>query len=97
MKSYPELRKMVAIVKQYPNMKFTIAGHTDDGNGENPRYLQKLSERRAEAVKNYFVTHGIHADRITTVGYGKDKPVAPNDSNDNRKLNRRVEFIVDSL
>ncbi len=97
MKSYAELRKMVAIVKQYPNMKFTIAGHTDDGNGENPRYLQKLSERRAEAVKNYFVTHGIHADRITTVGYGKDKPVAPNDSNENRKLNRRVEFIVDSL
>jgi len=97
MKSYAELRKMVAIVKQYPNMKFTIAGHTDDGNGENARYLQKLSERRAEAVKNYFVTHGIHADRISTVGYGKEKPLAPNDSNDNRKLNRRVEFIVDSL
>lgn len=97
MKSYAELRKMVAIVKQYPSMKFTIAGHTDDGNGESARYLQKLSERRAEAVKNYFVTHGIQAERISTVGYGKDKPVAANDSNENRQKNRRVEFIVDAL
>lgn len=97
MKSYPELRKMVAIVKQYPSMKITIAGHTDDGNGESSRYLQKLSVRRAEAVKNYFVTHGIAEDHIKTVGYGKDKPVAPNNTNEDRQKNRRVEFIIDEL
>ncbi len=97
MKSYPELRKMVGIVKQYPSMKITIAGHTDDGNGESRRYLEKLSVRRAEAVKNYFVTHGISSDRIQTVGYGKDKPVALNDTNENRQKNRRVEFIIDSI
>ena len=88
---------MVAIVKQYPGMKITIAGHTDDGNGESPRYLQKLSVRRAEAVKNYFVTHGIAQDRIQTIGYGKDKPLTPNKTDEDRKLNRRVEFIIDEL
>ena len=97
MKSYAELRKMVALVKQYPTMKITIAGHTDDGNGESSRYLQKLSIRRAEAVKNYFVTHGIPADHIQTVGYGKDKPLVPNESNEARQKNRRVEFIIDEL
>lgn len=97
MKSYPELRKMIAIVKQYPNMKITIAGHTDDGNGESARYLQKLSMRRAEAVKNYFVSHGIASDRIQTVGYGKDKPVAPNKTDADRQKNRRVEFIIDQV
>jgi outer membrane protein OmpA-like peptidoglycan-associated protein len=97
MKSYPELRKMVAIIKQYPTMKITIAGHTDDGNGESARYLQKLSDRRAEAVKNYFVTHGIESERIQTVGYGKDKPLASNKTDEDRKMNRRVEFIIDAL
>jgi outer membrane protein OmpA-like peptidoglycan-associated protein len=97
MKSYPELRKMVAIVKQYPTMKVTIEGHTDDGNGESARYLQKLSVRRAEAVKNYFVTHGIGADRIQTVGYGKEKPIVPNKTNEDRQKNRRVEFKIDSM
>ena len=97
MKSYPELRKMVGLIKQYPTMKITIAGHTDDGNGESSRYLQKLSMRRAEAVKNYFVTHGIQADHIQTIGYGKDKPIVPNTSNEGRQKNRRVEFIIDEL
>jgi outer membrane protein OmpA-like peptidoglycan-associated protein len=97
MKSYPELRKMVAIIKQYPSMKITIAGHTDDGNGESGRYLQKLSERRAEAVKNYFVVHGVAADQIQTVGYGKDKPIVANKTNEDRQKNRRVEFIIDAL
>jgi outer membrane protein OmpA-like peptidoglycan-associated protein len=97
MKSYPELRKMVEIIKQYPTMKITIAGHTDDGNGESARYLQKLSIRRAEAVKNYFAIHGIDKDRIQTVGYGKDKPIAPNNTDEDRQKNRRVEFIIDAL
>lgn len=97
MKSYPELRKMINIVKQYPSMKITIAGHTDDGNGESARYLQKLSMRRAEAVKNYFVSHGVASDRIQTVGYGKDKPVTPNKTDADRQKNRRVEFIIDEV
>ena len=78
-------------------MKITIAGHTDDGNGESARYLQKLSIRRAEAVKNYFVTHGIESERIQTVGYGKDKPIASNKTDEERKKNRRVEFIIDAM
>lgn len=97
MKSYPELRKMVTMIKQYPTMKITIAGHTDDGNGESSRYLQKLSVRRAEAVKNYFVSHGIASERIQTVGYGKDKPVASNNTDEDRRKNRRVEFIIDAM
>lgn len=97
MKSYSELRKMAAIIKHYPTMKITIAGHTDDGNGESPRNLQKLSVRRAEAVKSYFVSHGVAEDRIETVGYGKDKPLASNKTEEDRKKNRRVEFTIDVL
>jgi outer membrane protein OmpA-like peptidoglycan-associated protein len=97
MKSYPELRKMAEIIKKYPTMKITIAGHTDDGNGESAKKLLKLSDRRAEAVKNYFVTRGVSAERIQTVGYGKERPLAPNKTDDDRQKNRRVEFIIDSL
>jgi OOP family OmpA-OmpF porin len=59
--------------------------------------LQKLSVRRAEAVKNYFITHGVAEGRIQTVGYGKDKPLAANKTDEDRRKNRRVEFIIDAL
>jgi outer membrane protein OmpA-like peptidoglycan-associated protein len=98
MKSYPELRKVIAVLKKYQSMKITIAGHTDDAAGrEGKGYLRKLSDRRANAVKNYFVQHGISEDRINAIGYGMEKPVASNDSEEGRAKNRRVEFIIDSM
>jgi outer membrane protein OmpA-like peptidoglycan-associated protein len=98
MKSYPELRKVIEVLKKYQTMRITIAGHTDDGAGrESKGYLRKLSEKRADAVKNYFMQHGISEDRINTIGFGMDKPLAANDSEEGRAKNRRVEFIIDSL
>jgi len=67
-----------------------ISGHTDNvGSNANN---QKLSERRANAVKAWLVAKGISADRITAVGYGEEHPRVSNDSEDNRRLNRRIEF-----
>lgn len=97
-KSYSELRKMIAVLKKYDKMRITIAGHTDDGAGrESKGYLRKLSLRRAEAVKNYFAQSGISKDRVNTIGYGMEKPLVENTSEENRAKNRRVEFIIDSM
>jgi outer membrane protein OmpA-like peptidoglycan-associated protein/opacity protein-like surface antigen len=67
-----------------------ISGHTD--NVGSNAYNQKLSLRRAEAVKSWLVAKGISADRIIAVGYGEEHPRVPNDTEDNRRLNRRIEF-----
>jgi len=67
-----------------------ISGHTD--NVGSNAYNQKLSERRANAVKAWLVAKGISADRITAVGYGEESPRVSNDTEENRRLNRRIEF-----
>jgi len=67
-----------------------ISGHTDNvGSNANN---QKLSERRANSVKAWLVSKGIPADRITAVGYGEESPRVSNDTEENRRLNRRIEF-----
>jgi OOP family OmpA-OmpF porin len=67
-----------------------ISGHTDNvGSNANN---QKLSERRANSVKAWLVGKGIPADRITAVGYGEESPRVSNDTEENRRLNRRIEF-----
>jgi OmpA-OmpF porin, OOP family len=76
----------------------TIEGHTDSIGSES--YNQRLSERRALAVKHYLVSRGVAGDRLDTVGYGESRPVAPNktpDGKDNpegRAMNRRAELKV---
>lgn len=90
-------KQILEPLQKYTTMAVEISGHTD-GKGDD-KLNQKLSEARANAVKAYLVSKGIAADRITTVGYGKTKPIAPNeiDGKDNpegRKLNRRTEFRV---
>ncbi len=67
-----------------------ISGHTD--NVGSNAYNQKLSQRRADAVKAWLVSKGISADRITAVGYGEEHPRVSNDTEENRRLNRRIEF-----
>ncbi len=78
--------------ESFSDMRVIIAGHTCHmGSME---YNQELSERRAEAVRNYLLTHhNIAPDRLTTKGYGKTEPVASNATKKGRALNRRVEFI----
>jgi len=73
-----------------PNIVVEISGHTDS-RGSNASN-QNLSQSRADAVKDWLVAKGIAPDRIETVGYGEDKPIAPNDTDDNMYKNRRIEF-----
>jgi outer membrane protein OmpA-like peptidoglycan-associated protein len=91
--SYSELNKLEAMLRQNGNVKVEIGGHTDGvGNGA---YNIFLSRKRAEAVKDYLTKKGIDARRVKAVGYGKTKPLATNDDeNEGRELNRRVEFKV---
>jgi len=85
----PVLQAMTAIFKEYPKANFDIEGHTDS-TGSN-KTNQLLSERRANAVRDYLIANGINADRLTAVGYGEDQPIADNNTATGRKNNRRVE------
>lgn len=96
-KAIPELQKVATVLKAYPRAACTIEGHTD-GKGLKD-YNQKLSERRADAVKSWLAAQGITSP-MTTRGWGSAKPVAPNtfpdgrDNPDGRQKNRRVEIVV---
>jgi len=89
---YPELKKVAEILKNNPNLKIEVAGYTDNiGSNE---YNLKLSQKRAEAVKNVLINKfGIDPNRIIAKGYGKSYPLVPNTTDTNRALNRRVEIV----
>lgn len=89
--SYPELDKLVLMLKSNPQTKIEIGGHTDN-IGDN-RLNLALSENRAKVILNYLVSKGIDEERLLYKGYGGIKPVAPNDTEDNKKKNRRVEIV----
>ncbi len=93
--SYAELDRLVQILKDNPNIKIEISGHTD--NVGNPKQNQKLSEDRVITIKNYLIAHGIAANRLTGKGYGSSRPIASNDKEETRRLNRRVEFKIVSM
>jgi len=90
--SYPELDRLVRIMKDNRTMEIQLEGHTD-GRGEAKANLI-LSEQRVLAVKRYLVGKGISERRIVGKGFGGAKPMVSNDSEDNRQLNRRVEFKI---
>ena len=69
-----------------------IQGHTDDKGSEE--FNLKLSENRADAVKNYLVSKGLVADTIISKGFGEIAPIVANDTDANREKNRRVEFKI---
>ncbi|MCX7822162.1 MAG: OmpA family protein [Syntrophobacterales bacterium] len=89
----PVLDEAVEILKKNPNIKVTIEGHTDYIG--TVAYNQKLSEKRAKAVYDYFLSKGISADRMKTIGYGELKPKADNKTVEGRAINRRVELKVE--
>jgi outer membrane protein OmpA-like peptidoglycan-associated protein len=91
--SYPALDRIVDFLKANPQVRIRIHGHTDIGD-KNPQYNIRLSEGRANAVKEYLVQKGIDPQRIQTVGHGNTKPIADNTTIEGRALNRRVEFEV---
>lgn len=77
------------LTQKYPALKVDISGHTDWMGTD--AYNQALSERRANAVKDYLQRKGVDASRISTFAYGESKPIAPNDTEEGRALNRRAE------
>ncbi|WP_017731384.1 OmpA family protein [Nafulsella turpanensis] len=91
-KSETELERVVQFLKENPKVAIEIAGHTD--NVGNASYNQQLSEKRARAVYNFLVEAGISPSRLQAKGYGQSKPIAPNDTEENRQKNRRIEFRV---
>jgi len=84
------LIEMVKLMKNYANLKIEIQGHTDTTGTRE--HNVKLSERRAETVKSFLVLYGVDSSRMATKGCGPDQPVASNDTEEGRSLNRRVEL-----
>lgn len=84
--------KVSGIVLAYPSLHLAIEGHTDSVGTDD--YNQQLSERRAQAVRDYFVQQGINSGAIEANGYGKTEPIATNDTPEGRQQNRRVELIL---
>lgn len=87
-----ELDKKVILMKQYPDIKINCIGHTCDRGTDDAN--MKVGLQRAEAAKDYLVKNGIASDRISTESKGSREPMVPNNSEENRRLNRRVEFNV---
>ena len=90
--SISELEEVVKFMIVNEKLRVEISGHTDNTGTES--FNQQLSERRAQAVANYLVNNKILASRIQIQGYGSKKPLKPNDSDENRQLNRRIEFKI---
>jgi outer membrane protein OmpA-like peptidoglycan-associated protein len=86
------LAKVSGIILAHPGLNLEVEGHTDSVGGDD--FNQKLSEKRAEGVRDYLVAQGLPADTITARGFGKEIPVASNDTAAGRQKNRRVELIV---
>jgi len=86
------LAKVSGILQAYPGLKVQVEGYTDSVGSDD--YNQKLSENRANAVRDFLVTQGVQANNITAAGYGKTKPVADNSTSSGRAQNRRVNLVV---
>lgn len=90
--SFTELDRVVDMMKENPNVKIELSGHTD--NQGSSKLNIKLSQDRVEKVEMYLAEHGIESKRIKGKGYGGTQPVASNASEETRKLNRRVEIKI---
>jgi outer membrane protein OmpA-like peptidoglycan-associated protein len=87
-----KLAKISGIVLAYPSLKLAVEGNTDSIGTE--AFNQQLSEQRAEGVRSYLTQQGVPASSTTAAGFGKDRPIASNDTSEGRQQNRRVELIV---
>ena len=91
-KSFPLLDKIAATFIENTGYIIEVQGHTD--NIGTDEVNKRLSQKRAEAVKNYLEKKGVPADRLTAVGYGPTMPIADNKTKAGRAKNRRVEFKI---
>lgn len=90
--SLSSLKRLDNFLKENPSLSISIIGHTD--NIGLPAYNENLSLKRAESVKAYLKSEGVPPERLNIQGMGDQQPLAPNDSEDNRALNRRIEIIL---
>lgn len=90
--SIPELEKIVSFMKNNPQIAIELSGYTSSEGKDD--YNLQLSKDRANSIKSWIVKHGINESRINAKGYGKENPVSDNDTEEGRKLNRRVEFKI---
>ncbi len=90
--SIPEINRLIMIMKQFPNIKIEISGHTD--NVGTKQYNEQLSQSRAQTVVDYMIKNGISKERLTAKGYGSSVPIASNDTEEGKQLNRRVEAKI---
>lgn len=93
-KDYPELDTVAKVLAKNPQATATIEGHADRLYRSKADYNRRLSERRATAVKNYFISKGIEASRLKSVGYGFDRPKVKPDLVNGTPENRRVEVYI---
>ena len=90
--SFVELDRVVKMLVENPVIEIEMSAHTDSRGSDE--YNIKLSDNRAKSVVEYIISKGISETRIISKGYGETKPVVPNDTDENRQLNRRVEFTI---
>lgn len=90
--SYPELNRLVNVMKENEALNIAIAGHTDSKGSD--LYNLELSDERAKAVRQYLIDQGIEMVRISAQGFGETQPVETNDTEEGRQMNRRVEFTI---
>lgn len=90
--SVAELDRLVRIMDQNPTLVVEIGGHTDSDGSDT--YNEKLSQARSQSVVDYLTDAGIAENRLVALGYGEKEPMAPNDTKENKQLNRRTEFKV---
>ena len=90
--SVPTVNDLIVILKAYPVAEVQLVGHTD--NTGDPAANLKLSQDRANAVRDMLVNGGVDTNRLSTAGYGQDKPIASNDTEEGRAKNRRTELVV---
>ncbi len=90
--SKPDLNRAIEFLRQNPSITVEIAGHTDSVG--NDSYNKKLSQSRADAVRQYLIQGGVETRRMAAIGYGEEQPIASNSTDEGRARNRRVEMRV---
>ena len=87
-----ELKFLLKFLRQNPNISIEVQGHTDDVGNEKDNLT--LSQRRAEAVRDFLLEQGVASERLTAKGYGENQPVAGNITDEDRAQNRRTEIKI---
>lgn len=95
-KYHDDIKRVADFMKEFPDTTAAIEGHTD--NVGNDAYNKTLSEKRANSVRQYIIDKfGIDGSRLTAAGYGEEKPIASNDTEEGRQKNRRVEAVMEAI